>query len=212
MKKLFTIMFGFTCVACSPQLKEQTATPKSNEAMAAVNSEDNASTSLSSVLMGDTEGCLKGPVEQFGRYVGDWTMQDWSLSKQDGKTWIEGKGARWNFTCVGNGIAVQDFWMPNGGGVGTNLRIYDPKSEQWQIAWTATGAPGFSHIRAREDENGNIIMHYVSPEQNPPRRITFYKPTSEGWNWLLEMQFPKKSGEEGETNWVGVYKMSATQS
>ncbi len=164
---------------------------------------------LDSVLMKKTSGCMTGPMEQFGRYVGDWDIADQGLQK-DGVTWKPGNGARWNFTCVGDGIAVQDFWMPNGPegspppGVGTNLRIYDPKAEQWEIAWTATNAPGFTHIRAKQDENGNINMHWVTPEQTPPRRITFFTPTSEGWDWTMEMSF------DGGENWTEVYKIKAT--
>jgi len=165
---------------------------------------------LDSVLMRQTEGCLDGPMAQFGRYVGDWDIADQTLS-QDGTTWSPGNGARWNFTCVGNGIAVQDFWMPYGAegapppGVGTNLRIYDAKEDRWDIAWTANGSPGFSHIRAKEDTAGNIVMHYVAPEQTPPRRITFFPPNSEGWDWVLEMSF-----DSGET-WRPVYKIKATR-
>lgn len=164
---------------------------------------------LSDVLMDQNSGCMEGPVEQFGRYIGDWNIEDEGL-QQDGVTWLPGNGARWLFACVGNGIAVQDFWMPNGAdgspppGVGTNLRIYDPASEQWQIAWTANGSPGFSHISAKQDDDGNIVMHYVSPEPNPPRRITFYPPDEAGWNWVLEMTF-----NQGES-WTPVYKIKAT--
>ncbi|WP_262695947.1 hypothetical protein [Kordiimonas aquimaris] len=164
---------------------------------------------LGDVLMDNNEGCMTGPVEQFGRYIGDWDIADQGL-QQDGTTWLPGNGARWNFTCVGNGIAVQDFWMPNGPeggpppGVGTNLRIYDSKAEQWEIAWTATNAPGFTHIRAKQNEDGNIVMHFVSPEQNPSRRITFFTPTDEGWDWLMEMSF------DGGENWTAVYKIKAT--
>lgn len=168
-----------------------------------------ANDGLSDVLMDNGEGCTTGPVEQFGRYLGDWNIEDQGL-QQDGKTWAPGNGARWNFTCVGNGIAVQDFWMPNGAaggpppGVGTNLRIYDPNTQQWEITWTATRSPGFSHIRAKEDEGGNIVMHYVSPEQNPPRRITFFPPTDKGWDWVMEVSL-----DSGET-WTAVYKIKAT--
>jgi len=164
---------------------------------------------LDSVLMDGKGGCMAGPVEQFGRYVGDWDIADEGL-QQDGVTWKPGNGARWNFTCVGDGIAVQDFWMPNGAdgspppGVGTNLRIYDPKAEQWEIVWTATNVPGMTHIRAKQNTEGSIVMHFVSPEQNPPRRITFFTPTDEGWNWVMEM-----SRDGGET-WFPVYKIKAT--
>ena len=162
-----------------------------------------------SVLMNDDAGCRTGPVGQFGRYIGDWIIEDQGL-QQDGTTWLPGNGARWNFRCVGNGIAVQDFWIPNGAeggpppGVGTNLRIYDPAAERWDIAWTATGSPGFAHIRAEQDESGNIVMHWVSPEQNPPRRITFFPPTAQGWDWVMEMSM------DGGEAWRAVYKIKAT--
>ncbi len=159
---------------------------------------------LSSVTMEKADGCLVGPVEQFGRYIGNWKIQDWQLS-QDGETWTEEKGAKWNFMCVGDGIAVQDFWMPNDGGVGTNLRIYNADTSSWDIAWTSTGAPGLSHISAIEDEAGNIVMHYVSPKQNPSRRITFFPPTHDGWDWQLEMSF------DDEKSWSVVYKIKATR-
>jgi len=164
---------------------------------------------LSAVLMDEAAGCMTGPMEQFGRYIGDWDIADQQLS-QDGKVWSPGSGARWNFTCVGNGIAVQDFWMPNSAegapppGVGTNLRIYDPKAEQWEIFWTATKTQGHTHIRARQDEEGNIEMHFVSPEQPRPRRIIFYSPTDEGWDWSMDMSF------DGGENWTTVYKIKAT--
>ena len=164
---------------------------------------------LDDVLMSETEGCMVGPMAQFGRYLGDWDIADEGL-QQDGKTWAPGNGARWNFTCVGNGIAVQDFWMPNGAegspppGVGTNLRIYDPEKEQWEVTWTATRAPGQTHIRAKQEADGSVMMHYVSPEQNPPRRIIFFPPTEEGWNWVMELSF------DNEKSWTPVYKISAT--
>lgn len=164
---------------------------------------------LSGVLMEKSNGCMEGPMAQFGRYIGDWNIEDEGL-QQDGTTWLPGNGARWNFTCVGDGIAVQDFWMPNGAaggpapGVGTNLRIYDPENKRWEIAWTATQSPGFSHIRAEQDETGNIIMHYVSPLPTPARRITFFPPNEEGWNWVMEMSF------NNDDTWTAVYKIKAT--
>lgn len=170
-----------------------------------------ADSGLDSVLMDKTEGCMTGPVAQFGRYIGDWDIADASLSREDGTSWVPGSGARWNFTCVGDGIAVQDFWMPNGpdgnpaGRVGTNLRIYDPVSEQWEIAWTATNAPGFMHIQASEDASGNIVMHIVRPEQDPPRRIIFFKPDENGWDWIMEIS------NDGGESWTGVYKIRATR-
>lgn len=159
---------------------------------------------LAAVTMAETAGCLEGPNAQFGRYLGDWTMTSTSLSRQDGKTWTENPPARWNFTCVGNGVAIQDFWMPSAGGYGTNLRMYNAEKERWEIVWTSTGTPGLSEITAKQDESGNIVMEYVKPVPSPLRRITFFKPTEEGWDWHMAMS------QDGGENWLTVVKMKAT--
>lgn len=160
---------------------------------------------LASVMMSDDTGCMSLPTEQFGRYLGDWDIEDWQLSSEDGKTWVPGKGARWNFKCVGDGIAVQDFWMHNSGGSGTNLRIYNAESESWDVVWTATGLAGTVRINAKEAENGDIVMTYVYPEKNPDERIIFYPPNEDGWDWIKQVDY------DGGGNWVGVYKIKATR-
>ncbi len=147
--------------------------------------------------------CLEGPIEQFGRYIGDWKIDDESLA-QDGSGWGPGQGARWIFKCIGDGTAVQDFWMPNSGGWGTNLRSYNPDTEKWEIVWTARALNGLTHISAEQDDSGNIVMDVLKPVPNPPRRITFLPPHETGWDWVMEMSF-----DEGET-WTEVYKIKAT--
>ena len=62
--------------------------------------------------MGNKDDCMKGPMEQFGRYIGDWKIEDEQLA-QDGSGWGSGKGARWIFACIGDGIGVQDYWFAN---------------------------------------------------------------------------------------------------
>ena len=151
----------------------------------------------------DKESCMQGPMEQFGRYIGDWNIEDSQLAR-DGSGWSDGKGARWIFSCFGDGVAVQDFWLPAGGSTGTNLRTYHPETGTWEIAWTATNVPGFAHIRARQDDDGNIVMNYVAPVPTPLRRITFMPPDENGWKWKLEW-----STDDGET-WFDVYRMTAT--
>ena len=51
---------------------------------------------------GNDEACMEGPLAQFGRYIGDWNIEDSSLA-QDGSGWQDGQGARWIFSCLGNG-------------------------------------------------------------------------------------------------------------
>ena len=161
--------------------------------------------SVEAAQHGDND-CMAGPLAEFGRYVGNWDIQDWSLSK-DGTSWTEGKtGTKWNFVCLGGGTAVQDFWHPANGGYGTNLRIYNNETKSWDIVWTAKALNGFTHINAVKNESGNMVMSYVSPVQNPPRRITFMAPDENGWDWKMEMSF------DGEKSWVPVYKIRATKS
>ena len=152
----------------------------------------------------DADACMDGPMAQFGRYVGDWKIEDEALA-QDGSGWGAGKGARWIFKCVGDGTAVQDFWLPNGGGFGTNVRTYNPDTEKWEIIWAATGLNGLMHISAARNEDDNIVMDILSPEQNPPRRIIFYAPDADGWNWAQDWSM------DGGNTWFEVYRIRATR-
>jgi hypothetical protein len=157
------------------------------------------------IPIGDKAACMEGPLAQFGRYIGNWDISDSQLS-QDGAEWTDGAGARWNFVCIGDGTAVQDFWMPNDGPAGTNLRTWNPNSNTWDIAWAIPGVPGFAHITAEEDDAGNVVMQYVSPVPNPLRRITFFAPDDSGWDWVMEF-----STDDGAT-WQPVYRIKATPS
>jgi len=148
--------------------------------------------------------CLEGPMAQFGRYVGDWKIEDESLAR-DGSGWSPGKGARWVFECIGDGTAVQDFWMPNGGGFGTNLRTYNPDTGAWEIVWAAQSLNGLMHISAQQTDDGNIVMDILRPVQDPPRRIIFFEPDEDGWSWVQQWSF-----DGGET-WTDVYHIRATR-
>ena len=149
-------------------------------------------------------GCNEGALAQFGQYIGDWRIEDSGKSRETGE-WEPGDGARWIFECLGDGTAIQDFWIPNGGPVGTNLRAWNTTTESWDIAWAIKGIPhGFTHIQANEDESGNIVMSYKSPGPSPNRRITFFPPDENGWNWKMEF-----SNDGGET-WFDVYRIKAT--
>ncbi len=147
--------------------------------------------------------CMSGPVAQFGRYVGDWKIEDEQLAR-DGSAWSAGNGARWTFECIGNGMAVQDHWRPNNGGYGTNLRTYNANTDRWEIVWAAKAQQGLMHITARQNDEGNIVMDVVSPEPPQPRRIIFYKPDEQGWDWAMQW-----SQDDGET-WFDVYRIRAT--
>lgn len=159
-----------------------------------------------SIPVGTQEACMEGPLAQFGQYIGDWDIEDEQLA-QDGSGWQKGAGAIWNFVCIGEGTAIQDFWIPNDGPVGTNLRTYNRDTGSWDIAWTIKGmpGPGFAHITAKAQDDGSIVMKYVAPIPKPMRRITFFPATAEAWKWQLEV-----SSDDGET-WTEVYRISANR-
>jgi len=50
-----------------------------------------------SLPFGNDAACMQGPLQQFGRYVGDWKIEDSQL-QQDGSGWTPGGGARWIFS------------------------------------------------------------------------------------------------------------------
>ena len=147
--------------------------------------------------------CMTGPISQFGRYVGDWKITDEQLER-DGSKWTPGNGARWVFKCIGDGTAIQDFWHPNSGGYGTNLRTYNPDTGGWEIVWAASGQKGLMYISAMQNEDGAIVMDVLKPKQEPPRRIIFYPPTSKGWNWAMQWSL------DGGASWIDVYRITAT--
>jgi len=147
--------------------------------------------------------CGEGPMAGFGRYVGDWKITDEQLAR-DGSAWSPAGGARWVFKCIGDGTAVQDFWMPNSGGWGTNLRTYNADSGVWEIVWAATGQQGLMHISATQQDDGRIVMTIDKPVQDPPRRIIFYAPDASGWKWAQQW-----SMDDGAT-WFDVYRIHAT--
>jgi hypothetical protein len=151
----------------------------------------------------DSNKCMDGPMAQFGRYVGDWKIDDESFSRDTGE-WQSGVGHRWVFQCIGDGTAVQDFWYPDDGGFGTNLRTYNKETESWEIVWAATSTNGLMHISAEQIADGSIVRNILSPSQEPPRRIIFYPPDKNGWNWTQQWSF-----DTGET-WIDVYRIRAT--
>lgn len=163
-----------------------------------------ASADESGIPLGDNAACHAGPLAQFGRYIGDWKIEDWRLAR-DGSGWSPGPGARWIFTCLGNGTAIQDFWLTPDGNIGSNLRTYNGDSGTWDIAWAINTAPGFAHITARQSDDGSMVMQYLRPEPTPLRRITFFPPDTAGWRWQLEFS------TDGGDNWTEVYRIKATR-
>lgn len=158
---------------------------------------------LDSHFDGSPGSCDHEGVEQFGRYIGAWDIQDWNFDADSGE-WISGAGATWTFMCLANGVAIQDFWETEAGGFGSNIRTYNADTNKWDIVWAANNQKGIMIIEAAQDENGDMIMDVVSPTPNQPTRIIFHPPDEDGWNWEMLIS------PNGDQHWRAIYKIRAT--
>lgn len=147
--------------------------------------------------------CRDGVTSAFGRYLGQWEFADSQIT-QDG-TWQDGPGGEWDFHCVGEGIAVTDFYRSRAGVFGMTVRMVDPETGQWDIIYTGEGSQAMNHLTGQVREDGSIEMHYTKPVFDPLRRITFTPIVDDAFDWTLAI-----SRDEGET-WQDVYKMRATR-
>lgn len=146
---------------------------------------------------------------QFGQLVGQWNIRD--ETKQPDGTWQPGPGAVWNWYYVLNGYAVQDDWIapiPNAADgtpsvqYGTNLRIYNPQANQWEMAWTSNTGPNVTTFTATQ-ESESLVMRGIYAAGRP-NRITFFDITETTFEWKLEIQQPDES-------WNEVYRIHATR-
>ncbi|WP_156777240.1 hypothetical protein [Erythrobacter sp. NAP1] len=145
--------------------------------------------------------CRDGNTSAFGRYLGDWVFDD-SMITEDG-TWQEGPGGEWDFHCLGNGIAVTDFFRSRTGVFGMTVRMVDPETGKWDIIYTGEGSQAMNQLTGELQEDGTIVMHYKTPAFDPMRRITFTPIIDDSFTWMLAI-----SRDEGET-WQDVYRMDA---
>ncbi len=149
------------------------------------------------------------PIEtkQFGRLVGNWNIRDYSLST-DG-SWQEQNGANWNFYWILGGSAIQDDWISpaldkpapeKGRQYGTNIRIYNPKLKQWEMAWASnTGAKIDTFTAAAEKDN--MVMQGVFNGKDT--RITFHDISKNHFSWKMERVDAKTS------RWRSIYRIEA---
>ena len=141
----------------------------------------------------------------YGRLVGKWEIKDASLGK-DGK-WQTGPGANWNFYWILGGSAIQDDWISpgyktptpaKGRQYGTNIRIFNPKTEQWEMAWAANSGKKIDTFKATSDDK-SMVMNGIY--NNQPTRITFFDITEQRFSWKMEKQDAKTK------EWQAVYKI-----
>lgn len=147
--------------------------------------------------------CSEGVASAFGRYIGEWEFADSQITA-DG-SWQEGPGGEWDFHCVGDGIAVTDFYRSRAGVFGMTVRMVDPETRRWDIVYTGEGTQAMNQLTGELLEDGTIEMHYVKPEFDPLRRITFSPIVGDSFTWMMAIS------RDGGDTWQDVYKMEATR-
>jgi len=140
--------------------------------------------------------------------LGHWQIEDSSPDVEG--IWQPGPGASWHFYPILNGHAVQDDWISpplnqpapaSGRQYGTNIRIYNPKKSQWEMAWASSKGQQVDTFVATET-GATIIMTGLFNGQNS--RITFFAITENTFSWKLEIKQP--SG-----HWSEVYRIKASR-
>jgi hypothetical protein len=145
---------------------------------------------------------------QFGRLVGVWTCASEQV-QPDGSFKPGASEATWTWFYTLSGHAVQDIWEPVGGAVGTNLRVYDPDNDTWEIQWVTGSLVHFQLITARAVDD-TVVMHGDAPAAGGfpahARRITFHGITEGSFDWKYEAT---KSGTD--TGWSEFSRMHCTK-
>jgi hypothetical protein len=146
----------------------------------------------------------------FSQLIGDWQITDQSLDQQG--QWQPGPGASWVFYPVLNGHAIQDDWISpptdqpapdSGRQYGTNIRIYNPREQRWEMAWMSVKGQQVDTFYATEDERHIIMTGQFNGRSS---RITLYEITAVSFQWKLEFH------DEADDSWLEVYRIQGQRS
>lgn len=141
----------------------------------------------------------------FSQLLGHWQISDQSLDANG--QWQPGPGADWHFYPILNGQAIQDDWVsppageaePAGGRqYGTNIRIFNPGKQRWEMAWASVKGQQIDTFYATEQQ-GQVVM--TGQFNGRSSRITFFDIGPEAFHWKLEFNDPEDS------SWQEVYRI-----
>lgn len=155
--------------------------------------------------------------EQFGQLVGVWECM--SVVNVNGQ-WVAGWPSTWAWRYILGGFAVQDIWFQAEENLpppradlgydlaGTNVRIYLPARNKWEIAWfangkNANGQPNNTQYIEAEYRDGQIIMHPKNQSGDQIRRIIFHNIKEKSFDWKSEIS------EDGGKTWQARVKIEA---
>ena len=143
--------------------------------------------------------------------IGSWSMKQSNMTPQGNWVDVPGKPT-WTFEWGLGGHALYDYWeskyldkasndsLPS---YGINIRIYDPKAEKWNVAWTETISRSFANFEGTSTpeefkmEGKNVSGRYV--------KIRFYDFEPNSFKWEQAWSF------DGEKTWVVIARMIGTR-
>ena len=145
-------------------------------------------------------------VAQFGQLVGLWQIETRSMDRQG--QWSDGAGAYWAWKYILGGHAVQDLYLQiDAAGKDTRitqLRIYDPKTNNWNISWINTIEARHGNFIAHS-EDGTLIMTDPNSTAGYPVQIVFSDISDDRWVW--EYQIMRSDSDQ----WLAVSIFTATR-
>lgn len=109
--------------------------------------------------------------DYFGRLIGSW-----KIDYVDSSTAHVRKG-EWHFSWVLEGMAVQDVIVLPGFEYGTTLRVYNPGTHAWDVAYCFTGR--IMRFEATK-QDGQIVLTGVEDER---RKWVFRQIGDDAFHW-----------------------------
>lgn len=162
------------------------------------------------------DGPAKGaPPElaHFSKLIGDWTTTEESF-RRDGSGWDPSKSAEWSFYWAFDGWGIGDDYTspPSSESVddeskrqrGTNLRIYNPETEQWVMTWLTVTSKAPAAFTATSSDDEIVMSSEVLNPQGFFIRITFFDIRKDSFEWKQEWSKDKET-------WTEVYRIHGTR-
>lgn len=107
----------------------------------------------------------------FGKLTGSWKIDYIDASTSRG---IKGE---WHFSWILDGMAMQDVIVLPGFEYGTTLRIYNPNTHAWDVAYCYTGK--IMRLEARKQDS-RIVLTNIEDER---RKWVFVKIEDNYFHW-----------------------------
>lgn len=129
---------------------------------------------------------VQDSLRTFGQLVGNWRCQDIQIHPDGTRTT---GSCEWSFGWILGGRAVQDVFMsrgPNGGpltSVGTTIRVYDPRTNNWQVTWASATSGIVLRFTAHQAADSIVMVPWDTLPGRRPWRWEFLHVTADSFQW-----------------------------